>query len=300
MSKTTDLHIHTLVSDGIATPQEMLTAAKELGLERISFTDHDALGAYRHWGDLFVQSGDLGIELISGIELDTDYKNHEIHLLGFGFDLGDKALNKHLRLTQRRRREKVQLQLAVINRFFGRKVIDPRKVLIPHRDTMMKPHMVHAMLDQGLFSEYREAAHWLSEIARVPVRVPKLPLAEAISLIRNAGGEAVLAHPGYIACETDISLDVFLPELVLLGLAGIEVEYPYVGTSPAFPDLESELRMIEKLRIFAERFKLKATRGSDAHDAEALKKFAGPLLNAPVHARENSDPDDGQHGIAED
>lgn len=285
MSITTDLHIHTLVSDGVATPLEMLAVAKELGLEKISFTDHDALGAYRHWGDLFAPAGELGIELVPGIELDTYYpgpergerRDLEIHLLGYGFRLDDKALNSHLAHTQRLRKQKVQLQLAVVNRFFGRKVVEPKKVLIPFRDTMMKPHMVHAMLAQGLFSEYREAAHWLTEIARVPIRVPKLPLPDAIAMVRAAGGEAVLAHPGYMAKESGVSLASFLEEVIPFGLEGLEVEYPYYQEkepSSPFLDLASEQAMIAELRELAGRFDLKMTRGSDAHDVEALKRFA--------------------------
>jgi len=194
--------------------------------------------------------------------------------LGYGFDLDNGPLNQHLDLTQKLRKEKVSLQLAIINRFFGRKVVDPAKVMIPFRDTLMKPHLVHALLDHGLFSEYRAAAYWVSQNAQVPVQVPKLPLANAISLIRSAGGEAVLAHPGYLVKETAISLISFLEEFVSLGLSGLEVDYPYLGTSPAFPDLASERAMIDELHTLVERFKLKITRGSDAHDTKALKKFA--------------------------
>lgn len=274
MNKASDLHIHTLVSDGNATPHEMLSAAKELGLEQISFTDHDALGAYRHWGDLFAPAKELGIELISGIELDTDYQDHEIHLLGYGFNLDNGPLNKHLNLTQKLRKEKVSLQMAIINRFFGRRVVDTAKVLLADRDTLMKPHLIHAMLAQGMFSDYRAAAYWVSQNAQVAIVVPKLPLAAAMRMIRSAGGEAVLAHPGFLARETDISLISFLEEFVPLGLAGLEVDYPYLNTGPAFPDLESERKLIGELRALAVQFNLKTTRGSDAHDVGALKKFA--------------------------
>jgi predicted metal-dependent phosphoesterase TrpH len=276
MSKI-DLHLHTLVSDGNATPQQMLAAAKEAGVGTVSFTDHDALGAYRHFGDLFAQARELGIELISGIELDSDYHRREIHLLGYGFNLDDKALNSHLSTNQRFRKQRVTQQLAIINQFFRRKVVDSKKVFLPHRDTLMKPHLVHAMLDQGLFPDYREAAGWLSEIARIPLHVPKFPLADAIAMIRNAGGEAILAHPGYMVKETDISLPSFLEEFVPLGLAGLEVDYPYYqekDPSQPFIDLASEQAMIAELRALAERFKLKMTRGSDAHDTEAVKAFA--------------------------
>jgi predicted metal-dependent phosphoesterase TrpH len=271
------MHLHTLVSDGNATPLEMLQAAKQAGLERISFTDHDALGAYRHWGDLFPKAAELGIELVPGIELDSDYKRREVHLLGYGIRLDDPALNRHLAMSQRVRKQRVTQQLAIINQFFRRKVVDAKKVFLPHRDTLMKPHLVHAMLEQGLFPEYREAANWLSEIARVQVHVPKLPLADAIAMIRAAGGEAILAHPGYMVKETDISLAAFLDEFVPLGLAGLEVDYPYYQEKepgPPFRDPASERDMIAELSELAGRFKVKMTRGSDAHETEALGKFA--------------------------
>lgn len=277
MDTKLDLHLHTLVSDGKATPLEMIAAAGEAGLKKISFTDHDALGAYRHWGDLFAKAGEAGIELISGIELDTNYRDEELHLLGYGFHLGDKALHERLRLVQGLRRQRVLRQLEDINRFFGRKVVERKNVLLPQRDSLMKPHLVHAMLDQGLFPEYREAAKWLSANAAVPIHVPKLPMADAIAMIVRAGGEAVLAHPGYIVAETGIKLEEMLAELAPLGLAGIEVDYPYYQEkepAPAFPDPAAEAAMIETLRELAGRFRLKMTRGSDAHDVESLKKFA--------------------------
>ncbi|MEI6614359.1 MAG: hypothetical protein WCL37_05635 [Chrysiogenales bacterium] len=138
----------------------------------------------------------------------------------------------------------------------------------------MKPHLVHAMLDQGLFSEYRAANYWLSQNAQVPVVVPKLPLAAAIAMIRNAGGEAVLAHSGYLVREMNIPLMPLLEELIPFGLSGLEVDYPYLGTGTVFPDLASERRMIEELRALAVQFKLKETRGSDAHSTEALQTFS--------------------------
>ncbi len=277
MDNKIDLHLHTLVSDGHATPLEMLAAAQAAGLKQVSFTDHDALGAYRHWGDLFARAGELGIDLISGIELDTNYRDEELHLLGYGFRIDDKALNERLRLVQGLRRQRVLRQLEDINRYFGRKVVDRKKVILPQRDSLMKPHLVHAMLDEGLFPDYREAARWLSVNAQVPIHVPKLPMADAIRMIVQAGGEAVLAHPGYIVAETPIGLDEMLAELAPLGLAGIEVDYPYYQEkepAPAFPDREAESAMVERLRALADRFRLKKTRGSDAHDVEALMKYA--------------------------
>jgi predicted metal-dependent phosphoesterase TrpH len=153
-----DMHIHTLVSDGEEEPLAMMQAARQLGLRRISFTDHDAIGAYRHFGDLFAVARDLRLELISGIELDSEFRGMEVHVLGYGFDLGDRALSDYLARNQALRRRKVQLQIEIVNRHFGRLVVDPERVFLPRRDTMMKPHLVHAMLALGLFDGYRAAA----------------------------------------------------------------------------------------------------------------------------------------------
>jgi 3',5'-nucleoside bisphosphate phosphatase len=274
MDRASDLHVHTLVSDGDAEPETLLLAAREVGLKRISFTDHDALGAYRHFStDIFARARELGLELIAGIELDTDYQNNEVHLLGYHINLNNQALNAHLNLTQELRKERTALQIELVNRHFGRMAVDSSQVFVAGRDTLMKPHLVHAMLSQKLFPNYGEANRWLSDNAKVPVQVPKLSLADGVRMICNAGGEAVLAHPGYLILEKGVSLDLLLTELILLGLSGLEVDYPYRGTSHFFPDPASEHTMIRELQSLARHFKLKATRGTDAHSVEALVRL---------------------------
>jgi len=171
------------------------------------------------------------------------------------------------------RKQRVALQIELINRHFGRIVVDASQVFVPKRDTLMKPHLVHAMLNQKLFSNYGEANRWLSDTAKVPVIVPKLPIADGVRMIHNAGGEAVLAHPGYLVREKGISLEPLLTELIPLGLCGLEVDYPYVGTSRFFPDLKSEQATICELQSLSERFKLNASRGTDAHSVEALVRL---------------------------
>jgi hypothetical protein len=284
MGKTSDLHIHTLVSDGDAEPEALLLAAKEVGLKQLSFTDHDALGAYRHFGDIFIRAKELGLELIAGIELDTDYQNTEVHLLGYKINLNDEVLNAHLQKIQVLRKQRVLLQIELINQHFKKMVVDPSRVLIPHRDTLMKPHLINPMWKGNLkmFPEYTDAQQWLAENIRVPIVVPKLPLADGVIMIHNAGGEAVLAHPGYLIREKGISLELLISELIPLGLSGLEVDYPYMDTGRSFPDREAEQATISELRTIANRFNLKATRGTDAHSVENLVK----LNNRAQHSSE--------------
>ena len=284
MKNFSDMHIHTLVSDGINRPDEILTATARLGLKRISITDHDAIGAYRNFDmDVFSMADSLGLTLITGIELDTEYQGYEVHLLGYGFDLNNKALNDHLETTQHERREKTTQQIAAVNAHFGRIVVDPDQVFISFRDTLMKPHLIHEMLDQKLFSEYREAASWLKNNIRVPATIHKPSIQEAVSLLIQAGGKPVLAHPGYLVKEAPFSLETLLEDVVPLGLAGLETEYPYWtpqqdGKKP-FPHRKRGEKMVGTIRQLANKFKLETTRGSDAHDIPRLEFFAeGSLL----------------------
>lgn len=271
-----DLHIHTLVSDGTADAITMLKTAQEAGLRQVSITDHDAVGAYRHFHpDLFGLAGEMGLELISGIELDTDYQGVEVHLLGYGIDIDSPGLNEHLKLTQGRRRERVTLQIEAVNTHFGRIVVDPKAVILPERDTLMKPHLVHNLLKTGLWGDdYRAAQKWLKETIQVEIEVPKLPIHRAIDLVHAAGGRAVLAHPGFLSVEQGLKLEQVFSDLKEWGLDGAEVEYAYAGSSKLFPDSTSEISIIEEIRHLSKRFSLLATRGSDAHDPQRLKDFA--------------------------
>jgi len=274
--KNSDLHFHTLVSDGSANSLEMLTAASEAGLKRISITDHDAVGAYRYFHpNLFGLAQSMGMELIPGIELDTEYLDHEVHLLGYQIDIGNATLNTHLRKTQNDRRQRINKQILAINTHFGEAIISKEEILMPERDSVMKPHLIHDLLKTGrLGNDYRTVQQWLSDTIKVSVKVFKPTIKDAISLIHGAGGQAVLAHPGFLSVEHGLSLEHILRELKEFGLDGVELEYPYAGSSSFFPDSQTEAAVISEIRDLADRFSLFTTRGSDAHEPRQLAEFA--------------------------
>jgi 3',5'-nucleoside bisphosphate phosphatase len=274
MAKKVDWHIHSVVSDGVMTPADILATARRVGLKQISITDHDAIGAYRNFpGDLFAAARELGIELISGIELDSDFQGAEIHILGYAFNPLHSGLLEYLNTIKQLRRKKTVEQIAAINAFYGRTVVEEAAVAVPYRDTLMKPHLIHALLEQRLFPDYRKAAEWMAEHIRVATKVPKTDAAATIGLINKAGGKAVLAHPGYYKTEKNVDLAALIRALVNLGLVGIEVNYPYLGTSPAFAGLAAVNSMIAELRRLAARFHLLTTSGSDAHSVEQLVAY---------------------------
>jgi hypothetical protein len=275
-----DLHLHTFVSDGELHPLAMLREARAHGVGRASITDHDSLGAY-HLGDgaIFDEARRLGLELTVGIELDASLDGLEVHLLGLGVRLDDEGLNGHLRRVKEARFERARREILILNQRFGEATIREEQVFVPGRETLMKPHFIRPLLDRGLFPSYGAANAWYKEHVRAGVEVPKPSLAEAIQLVRDASGCAVLAHPGYY--ESDLGpIDARLPALVALGLEGLELDYPYHVCSPRRFSRRDELALIARLRGAAERFGLRLTRGSDCHTMADLQKVYGAAPGA--------------------
>src|SRR3712207_8580881 len=94
-----DLHLHTTHSDGRWTPRQVVEEAHARGLTAIAITDHDVLTALPEAAEA---AADLGIELLPGIELTADWVGRTCHILGYGIDSADPALNAALTSGQQR------------------------------------------------------------------------------------------------------------------------------------------------------------------------------------------------------
>jgi hypothetical protein len=128
----------------------------------------------------------------------------------------------------------------------------------------MRPHFIRPLVARGRFGSYQHGREWFHANARTGVAVPKPGMAGAIGMIHEAGGEAVLAHPGYYWKDGFPILEE-LASLRALGLDGVELDYPYASSSPElFPDGDAE-RFTDSLRAAGEALSLRFTRGSDAH-----------------------------------
>lgn len=256
------------------TPDDILNCAKELGLMEISITDHDAVGAYFHFGPGLVEkAAGMGIQLIPGIEMDSDFNGVEIHVLGYGIDVNFPELTAFLDNVHGLRRQRIKEQIVQVNRALKKELLKEEEIFLPSRDTLMNPHLIFPLLKTGLFKKYREAAKWVKAHTNPSVEVPKPTTAEMIGLMKRAGGLAFMAHPGYYITEGGLDLDQLIRELVPHGLDGLEVDFPYYNTSPAFPTKESEAELHKRLNDAAEKYGLQTSRGSDAHTVEQMKAF---------------------------
>jgi predicted metal-dependent phosphoesterase TrpH len=277
-----DLHLHTLVSDGELTPRDLLWEAVRHGIGHVSITDHDALGAYA-WEDgaVFEETRRLGLTLTVGIELDADMDGLEVHLLGYDVSLDDRHLRAHLDSVRQARFERARREIGIVNGLLGRGSISEDEIFVPGRQTLMKPHFIHPLLDRGRFATYEEANAWYKRNVKAGVAVPKPPLRDAIALVHGAGGWATLAHPGYYE-KAGVPMAAHLPALKEMGLDGVELTYPYHACSPHVFGAAEEAAFIAAIRTAGEALGLRFTRGSDIHtSADFAKVYGATEISGP-------------------
>ncbi|MDD2309991.1 MAG: PHP domain-containing protein [Desulfuromonadaceae bacterium] len=250
-----DLHIHSSFSDGAFTPSELVALAVKHGVGLIAIADHDSVAGV---GEASFAADAAGIETLPAVELSVQFKEwQDVHLLGYGIDCCDEKFLQSLdgfRGRREGRNNEILDRVNAILRTEGRLSLERRKVLAFARDSIGRPHIARALLEQGYAVSVEDAFRRYL----VPCNVPKSywPIDDAIAEIHRIGGVAVLAHPTSITKDT-ITLGSVISALQLLGLDGIEV-YNNMG----WP-LE-----IEFLRRTAEDSGLLMTGGSDFHGIE--------------------------------
>jgi 3',5'-nucleoside bisphosphate phosphatase len=259
-----DWHVHTDLSDGFASPEEVVRAALDLGLTRISVTDHDCIEAHRS-GRLKAAATATPLEIITGVEIDCTLGETGIEILGFGFDPDAPALVECLREIQADRRRRYEHYREVL-RAAGEPV-PPEPGTMCASLSLMKVHVYRALdkAQRHFAGGYREFSKWLDGLGDPPpVRTPTA--ADAARLILDAGGHVLLAHPLYY--EDRIELATLVRVGREIGGVGTEFLYPYAFGDNPLPE-ETVMRGFARLRaLMTETFPAGAclTAGTDVHD----------------------------------
>jgi len=251
-TRTADLHLHSTCSDGLCSPEELVRLAREAGLAAISLCDHDSVSGVA--AALSAGTGE-GVDVIPGVELSSMWQTcMDIHLLGYGIDHQSRRLNGELAEFRAFRYQRIKRILSRINdrlRRDRRQPVDFHDVIAETAETVGRPHLARALMQRGYARTMEDAF----QLYLIPCNVPKryFPLDEAIRLVHDCGGVAVLAHPLLINADHD-RLGRLFDELCPIGLDGIEVYTP--GATER--DTEFLLRQ-------ARRRGLTVTGGSDFH-----------------------------------
>jgi len=247
-----DLHTHSTFSDGTATPAENVELARQRGLEGIAVTDHDTVDG---WGEALAAASDTELRIVTGVELSAEHDGASLHVLGYWVDPAHEGLRAELRRlhdTRFRRGEMIVEKL----RSLGYDISFERVRQIAGDDLIARPHIAQAMVESGIVATERDAFDsFISDEG--PAYVPKHALApaDALAMIRDAGGTCVLAHPGMWRGADSVP-DALIEEMAARGMAGIEVDHP---------DQDQDQRA--RYRGMAERLGLVPTGASDCHGA---------------------------------
>ena len=240
MKNYTDLHVHSLVSDGSMTPYEIAAYAKKRGLSSFALTDHDNVQGN---AEAAAAAKDLGLGFLPGMELSTAFHGHKIHILCLGFDAEHPAFQQLYQRVRASKEAKIPEIIAYIrekSREEGRSIdITPDRVQ-PFaygkldRYAIMRYLVSLHIFDhaQPLWDNYLDpAVHALGLDAIIEPR-------EALPLIHAAGGRTSLAHYHKrigLKGETREQQERFIAELHALGLDGMEAWYPsYTEDDQAF------------------------------------------------------------------
>lgn len=242
---TIDLHMHSTASDGSDAPEAVAALAERNGLAVIALTDHDSLDGIPAAA---ARAEAAGIRLIPGVELSVHEEGTDVHLLAYGFDPTDPELTASIARYRDARRERARKILA---RLKGLGIRVPLETVeeIAQGGALGRPHVAEALLQAGHIETFNEAfqrflgAHAPAYVAKAVVR-----LEEAVSVVRDAGGVTVLAHPG------TLNRDHLIPGWARRGLDGIEVWHS-----------KHDATAIARYQGFAKLHGLLMTGGSDYH-----------------------------------
>ncbi len=255
--KFADLHLHTNFSDGTFTPEELVLYAQKAGLACIAVTDHDSVEACERVGTACAA---VKMEFIPGTELTAEHDDTELHVLGYFLDTHNEKLLSEIAKFQVVRQSRIHEMVARINEL-GTPLKAESVFALANCKSPGRPHVARAMVKAGFVKSLDEAFERFLKKGR-PAWVPKSKISalEAIELVHQAGGLAVMAHPGLNRT------DDIIPELVTAGLDGIECFHTKHSTA-----------MSERYLEIADKYNLLVTGGSDCHGFSKGKPLIGTV-----------------------
>ena len=189
---TIDLHIHTTASDGTDAPARAVELAGALGLRAVGITDHDTVSGVAE----AVAAGErLGVEVVPGIEISSDYRDNTVHILGYFIDPAAPALDRMMNWAEEQRRERNQKMAEMLSADGFDISMEALEEEFPGA-VLGRPHFAEHLVHRGYVSSVQEGfTRYLSMRGKYFIPKRRIPLAEAGAVIRAAGGVAVVAHP---------------------------------------------------------------------------------------------------------
>lgn len=251
MERWIDLHTHSNISDGSLSPAALVRLAADSGLAAVALTDHDEVDGI---AEAVAEGARCGVEVVPGVELSAQWEG-ECHILGYYPDTASPRLAAALRRVRQTRRQRMEQTSELLGRA-GVPVSLEEARAFAEGAMLCRAHFAKAMVQKGYVGSVREAfARYLSPGRPGYSSIERISPAEAVQLIRQAGGCAFAAHLYQLGLE-DEALFAFLKTLKEAGLNGVEGYY-----TEYTPDMQ------RRYQRMAARLDLRLSGGSDFHGA---------------------------------
>lgn len=246
-----DLHLHSTFSDGLCTPEEIVSLGVLSGLQAMCLTDHDTLAGVPRF---LAAAQEQGLRAVSGLELSVEVPGKTVHILGYGCRVDDPAFLAILeQIREGRHRRNVEI-IARLMRAGCCITWNDVLACAGEGEVVGRPHFAKALVNRGYARSWRDAfKRYLGRGAVAYVERFRLTPEAAVAAIHAAGGVAVFAHP-YRSQLDETELNALMTRLIEAGLDGLEVYYDGFTR-----------REIDRLLKWVEQADLIATGGTDFH-----------------------------------
>ena len=216
-----DLHVHSTESDGTLTPEDLVAEAKKAELAAFALTDHDTCQGV---GKAMPLAASAGIELIPGIELSTDYHGKEVHIVGLYIDIENEQLLKKTTEYRKCRSERNALMVEALQKE-GLSITMEELVAENPDCVITRANIARFLYEHGQIKSVREAFdRYIGDHCKCYVGRLKVASTDAVRLIKEAGGTAILAHP-LLYGLSNTNLQKMIDALKPVGLDGLEAIY---------------------------------------------------------------------------
>lgn len=261
----------------------MLEIAEEEELSLFSITDHDTI---RGVLDAKKNSNEYSFKFVTGIELSINYKNKKLEILGYNFDVDMPLFVDKLKQLQLEREHRIHLILKKLNNIGIDLTIADIELQTKQTKSPGRLHIARALVSKGYVLTVSEVfAKYIGNGKPAYVMRKAIKPIEAIELIQNAGGIAVLPHPLVFESHNFEKLKEILDNFVIWGMKGIEIYYDYQTMLPGL-SAEHIKNGIEFLKRYCRKNDMLQTGGSDYHGDKGIigsvkipQKIAKQLIN---------------------
>ena len=262
-----DFHMHSIYSDGVKSPEELLRHALDCNLSMMALTDHDEIDGIKALRTAQEQLDSTEtIKIINGCEFSADYKDKSIHILGYRFDETNKELRDFIEYFKSKREERIDEIIRRCNNagYFISK--DELLKKFPKTQAYGRPHIGQLLIDGGYAKDINDV---FKDILRKdsPCYVPKVKIEVPyiIDIIHKAGGLAVMAHPKLVTS------DEYVVEMLAYDFDGMEVYHTKHNADD-----------VKRYKSLAKEHNLFITGGSDYHGipGKAPDQFGDYLVSA--------------------